>query len=376
MSSLAATLIVRNESRFVESCLQSLVGRVHEIVLVDTGSSDDTVEKALQYPIVLRRFEWCEDFSAARNFALEQAKSDWILYIDADERLERLENLEKLLDDRSKVAWRLRFKPRIDWTPYAELRLFRNDPRIRFCGAIHERIHETVEQVIRAEGLQIGDCELTLQHVGYEDDQSRKNPRNIPLLRDRLKKDPSHLYSWWHLGYCLYLAGDMEGSIAAWSKGAEVARRIPEALRCISDAQSVVWLLKTQIGRGVDVSSLLQEALDLYPEHLSLQWIKATLALEQCDNESACPILERLAHIDEDAFFDPRVSYDKAVFRHLAKEGLALCYFRLGRSSEAADWYRMAARHAPNPQECELKARLADRVTVSERPKNSIRQTA
>ena len=118
-----------------------MAGIVDEIVVVDTGSTDDTIEKARRFPIKLHEFAWCDDFSAARNYAIEQASGDWILYIDADERLEVPDPaaLREALADESKAGWRLRFYPRVGWTPYAELRLFRNDPRIRFKGVIHER---------------------------------------------------------------------------------------------------------------------------------------------------------------------------------------------------------------------------------------------
>jgi tetratricopeptide (TPR) repeat protein len=362
MAGVTAALIVRDESAFIEGCLTSLVGNVDEIVVVDTGSRDDTVEKASRFPIRLKHFAWCDDFSAARNFAIEQAGQNWILYIDADERFEvpQRETLVSALDDDRAVAWNLRFHPRVDWTPYAELRLFRNDPRIRFRGAIHERIHEGVEAVARADGKTIGDCDLTLQHLGYEDDQSHKNPRNIPLLHARLERDPKHLFSWWHLGQCLLLAGDEEGAIDAWASGVSVARALPEEARHLSDALSAASLIRLKVKRGEDVSVQLQQALALYPEHLSLQWIHATLALERGDDGAARPVLEALAAIDPDRFYDRRVSYDKALFRHLAQEALALCHFRAGRFADAAHFYRMAAAHAPNPQEYEIKARLAE----------------
>ena len=85
---VSATLIVRDESAFIEECLASLEGFVDEIVLVDTGCRDDTLEKARRFPIKLHSFPWCHDFSAARNYAIAQASGQWILYIDADERLE------------------------------------------------------------------------------------------------------------------------------------------------------------------------------------------------------------------------------------------------------------------------------------------------
>ncbi len=85
---VSAALIVRNELAFIDDCLKSLTGVVDEIVVVDTGSTDDTVEKARHFPVNLHTFKWRNDFSAARNYAIDQASGDWILYIDADERLE------------------------------------------------------------------------------------------------------------------------------------------------------------------------------------------------------------------------------------------------------------------------------------------------
>jgi glycosyltransferase involved in cell wall biosynthesis len=362
MSRLSAALIVRNESRYIEGCLRSLSGWVDEIVIVDTGSCDDTIAKAQQFPVELRHFAWCDDFSAARNVALAQASGEWILYIDADERLEVPSPalLERLLSDAGKVAWTVRFHPRMDWTPYAELRLFRNDSRIRFRGVIHERIQESVAEVAGADGKVVGDCDLVLQHVGYEADQSYKNPRNIPLLRKRLAEDPSHLFSWWHLGASLQLAGDESGAVKAWTHGMEAARGLPPANRRLSDAQCAEALIKLRICHRQPVDALLQEALALYPDHLVLRWIEAIIALDRGDLERARRPLEKLAAIDADRFFDPRLSYEKTLFRHLAKEALALCHFRAGRFHEAAHHYRRAAATSPEAAACQLRARLAE----------------
>jgi tetratricopeptide (TPR) repeat protein len=362
MRRLTAAMIVRNEAAFIEDCLQSLAGTVDEIILVDTGSSDDTLEKASRFPVSIHHFAWCDDFAAARNYALDRATGDWILYIDADERFQVRDRarLRQTLDDDSKVAWNLRFHPRIDWTPYSELRLFRNDPRIRFRGAIHEQIRPGIDVVAAADHLAVGDCDLAIQHVGYEDDQTRKNARNIPMLRARLARDPDHLFSWWHLGQCLSLAGDDDGAMEAWASGAAAARRMPASSRKISDALCAVSLIRMMIQHALDTSKTLREAIVLYPDHLSLRWIEATSALERGDTQTARPLLERLAAIDPEAFFDPLVSYDKSIFRHFAKEALALCYFREERFADAARLYRQAAKHSPDRESCEIKARLAE----------------
>ncbi|MCP4375150.1 MAG: glycosyltransferase [bacterium] len=264
---VSATLIVRNESGYIEECLDSLVGVVDEIVVVDTGSHDDTIEKASRYPVNLCSFAWCDDFSAARNYALDQACGEWILYIDADERLVAPDRRlwDEVLADDNKVAWRLRFYPRVDWPPYAELRLFRNNPRIRFRGVIHENINDS----IYADGRDVGRCDLALQHVGYEADQEHKLPRNIPLLEKYVREEPGRVYCWWHLGDMLELSGDDDGAANAWRKGIEIARGRPRQV--LSNSLPFVSLIMLQLDTGRLEQDLLDEALRLFPEHLFLQ---------------------------------------------------------------------------------------------------------
>jgi tetratricopeptide (TPR) repeat protein len=372
MSTLSAALIVRDEAEFIEDCLRSVERRADQIVVVDTGSVDDTIDIAHQFSVDLHHFPWCNDFSAARNFALEKATGDWILYIDADERFEVPDDvsLPSLLSDRSKVGWRLRLHPRIDWTAYAELRLFRNNPQIRFQGSIHERIHPALEAFARANGLDVGDCAIDLYHVGYEADQRPKNPRNIPLLRECLSRDPDRLYCWWHLGECLRLAGDELGAMEAWSHGIERLSALETERRQTGDSSLYLSLIKTKHDRGEPIDDLTERALGLFPDHLAFQWVSAQLAANRGAVDRAKPVLEKLNGTDADSFFDPQLAYDKALFRHLSAEPLALCYFREGRFAEAAKLYAQAAQTAPDPAALELKARLAQlrAETILRRP--------
>jgi tetratricopeptide (TPR) repeat protein len=358
---VSAALIVRDESAVVEACLNSLVDNVDQIVVVDTGSRDDTIKIAQHFPTEIYDFRWCDDFSAARNYALDRANGDWILYIDADERLEipNREVLQVVLADQSKVAWELRFYPRPGWTPYYEMRLFRNDPRIRFHGVIHERIHPGIETVAGSDGLTTGMCEVTLRHVGYEADQSSKNSRNIPLLRKYLTDEPDRLYCWWHLGECCRLGNDQEGAIEAWTSGISRLEKIEPERRQLADSSLYLSLIKLRHSRGEDVESLARQALRLFPDSLALQWVGAQVALERGELTTARSVFQRLMAIDADTFCDPKLSYDKALFRHLSAESLALCYFREGRFADAARLYGQAAHTAPDPALLQLKARLA-----------------
>jgi tetratricopeptide (TPR) repeat protein len=378
LPTVSAAIIVRDESAYIEGCLRSLVDNVDEIVIVDTGSRDDTIQIARQFPIQLYHFPWRDDFSAARNFALEHATGDWILYIDADERLEipNWDLFSAVVADPGKVAWELRFYPRPGWTPCYEMRLFRNDRRIRFRGVIHERIHPAVEAVARSDGLTSGACDITLCHVGYETDQSFKNPRNIPLLHRYLADEPDRLYCWWHLGECYRLGGDQDRAIEVWMSALSRLEAMEPERRQLADSSLYLSLIKLRHLRGEDVGSLTSQAMRLFPDSMALRWVTAQIALERGDNLAAAgSIFEQLLAIDADKFCDRKISYEKALFRHLSAEPLALCYFRQGRFGDAARMYAQAAQTAADPAALHLKARLAQlRATKQPEQLRQLRQ--
>ena len=82
---LSLAMIVKNESRCLARCLQSVKGIVDEMVVADTGSTDDTTKIAREFGAKISNFDWVDDFAAARNFAIAQTAGDWILVLDADE---------------------------------------------------------------------------------------------------------------------------------------------------------------------------------------------------------------------------------------------------------------------------------------------------
>ncbi len=197
-------MIVRDEAEHLAACLASLEGIVDDVVVVDTGSVDDTVAIATRLGARVYHHPWTDNFSDARNAALDHAAGRWILYIDADERLRPIarERIVALLDDADEVAFRVWLRPFLGATPAREYRLWRNDPRIRFVGVIHEKVVPAIQAVALADGRGIGLCDLELDHLGYESDQARKHERNLPLLRAQLRAEPRE---------CLQLAPSRHG---------------------------------------------------------------------------------------------------------------------------------------------------------------------
>lgn len=203
---ISLCMIVRNEADTIERCLRSAAPAVDELIVVDTGSTDDTVRIARRYGAVVFSAEWEDDFAAARNVGLERATGDWILVLDADEELaeDAPERLRACVRDRSCSGYYVTiynyFHPfSEDAAVHSSIRLFRNDPRHRFEGAIHEQIAPSILR--RDPRAVFGGSDIVVRHYGYVGDvvaDRRKVERNMRILRRQLRKtpgDPFHLYN-------------------------------------------------------------------------------------------------------------------------------------------------------------------------------------
>lgn len=198
---LSATLIVKDEELCLADCLRSIKDLVDEILVVDTGSRDSSREIAQTFGAQVRTYHWQDDFAAARNYALDQASGDWILYIDADERVRPYDRraLEAELARPRLCGATVKFHARTGFTAYPEYRLFRRDPRIRFRGVIHETILPDLNRLTADDNEVLGSTRLTIDHIGYDGHQSHKLERNLNLLTKQTKIDPERIYLWWHL---------------------------------------------------------------------------------------------------------------------------------------------------------------------------------
>jgi hypothetical protein len=184
---ITACLIVRDEEAVLPRCLESLRGRVAEIVVLDTGSVDRTLEIARAYGAVTGTRPWDDDFAAARNASLELATQPWILAIDADEELpaESVDALAAAVaSPELGMLLRLRLLDSLGGhQDVPMLRLFRNDPRIRF----RRRIHESVNDALWDAGLAVPvQCDAVLVHHGYDAatvDARGKLARNLRIHR-------------------------------------------------------------------------------------------------------------------------------------------------------------------------------------------------
>ncbi|HGY54757.1 MAG TPA: glycosyltransferase [Caldithrix abyssi] len=211
---LSVCLIVKNEERFLADCLSSVKDVADQIVVLDTGSEDRTREIARKFNAEVHTTAWQDDFSAARNESIQYAKGDWILWLDADERLVLHENsdIKKLLTKEDKpIAYNVQIHNILpDGDNYKishAHRLFRNGQSIRFSGRIHEQIAPSVSRL----GGEERQCNLVIRHLGYAlegDDRERKNKRNRKLLEKMVREAPQNAYAHYTLAQHYGVTGE------------------------------------------------------------------------------------------------------------------------------------------------------------------------
>lgn len=193
-------VIARNEEATIGTAVKSVLALVDEMILVDTGSTDNTRIIAEGYGARVLDVPWEEDFAQARNAALAEATGDWILILDADEFLEPIRPVEfqRLLHDPAAAGYRLRVSGSRDGgapVDTCSLRLFRNHEGVRYRYPIHERIEPALEHWARQEGLNILEAPLTVIHDAQRvERQNQARERNLRILRRALAERPHEPY--------------------------------------------------------------------------------------------------------------------------------------------------------------------------------------
>jgi len=356
---LSAALIVRDEAAVLGDCLTSIQGLVDEIVVVDTGSTDESPVIAAQFGARVVHHPWRDDFSDARNVSLDTATGQWVLYIDADERVVDggRAYLEALLTRAPQVAFRVLLKPTVGSTPYREYRLWRHDPRIRFEGVIHEKVVPAIRRLAREESREIGLADILIQHIGYEGDQIAKHHRNLPLLRRQLAAEPDNLFVRHHLARVLEGLGEVAEADRVLEDAVEVARA-----RGFKDPLGVLAcadLVRRRRQEGLPVGALLAEARAAYPSNVLLLFLEGHELIGRGDYDEAVERFERILRVDPTAFPPGSPAYDERLLGELAHDGQALALFKAGRYAEAANAYQAAEALEPSNQAYTVKRQLA-----------------
>jgi tetratricopeptide (TPR) repeat protein len=207
MSRISLCMIVRDEADMLPGFLEAVRGLWDELVVIDTGSADDTVALLEQAGGDVGHRPWDDDFAAARNAALDLATGDWILMLDADERpsAELSQQVRALVGDDTAGAATIRMRDLLPHGHHHEsdlLRLWRNEPDTRFRHRIHEEANAAVAAALQRSGRRLVNLTGCCDHLGYVRDAAAardKKKRDRDLLEACVAADPDDWYSWYKL---------------------------------------------------------------------------------------------------------------------------------------------------------------------------------
>lgn len=360
---LSVCYITKNEEQNIEKSLASIKAAADEIVVVDTGSQDKTKAIAASYGAKVYDYEWQDDFSAARNYAIGLAAGDYILFMDADEYVaaESCRNLRRVLEQNKTHTALLMKRYDIDKDEtdilgeIFVLRAFKRQENLRYQGRIHEELRADGNVI---EDLAVADPkELILYHTGYEAAVNKsKAERNLRILRQELAETdhPGRLY--------MYLAEACRG-VGDMAQMEHYARLdIAQGRRTVAFASRSYRLLLAVLaeqGRAEERRQLAQKAVEDFPE-LPEFWAEfAACQSEVYDYAAAIRAMEKALQCDKDypvVSLEPR-EFDEAM-RGLAQAKLAewselcqkagalrisACIIAKNEAAELRDWLKQAA---------------------------------
>lgn len=272
---ISACVIVKNEAGNLPVWLECMRRAADEMIVVDTGSTDNTVELAKAAGANVFHYEWRSDFAAAKNFAIEQAQGDWIFFLDADEYFseETLKILRQEMEAYHKkrsigvVLCRL---INIDRDAHDKVidtilqsRIFRNVPTIRYKGAIHEQLINSGSRL-----QMVCNTDLIILHTGYSSSIVReKSRRNLPILLEREKQAVTEFEK----GQAASFLADAYNGLGEYEKAIACARTAIEHnvqhLGMAGHSYNIIFSAMQHLGIDYEEQvKLLEEAIEKYPE--------------------------------------------------------------------------------------------------------------
>jgi tetratricopeptide (TPR) repeat protein len=353
-------MIVRDEEANLPQCLRGVAGLMDEIIIVDTGSTDGTREIATQAGAVVVSSVWQDDFSAARNEGLRHARSDWIFWLDADERIDevnipRLRSLFAGLGEDNVVHVMRCISMAADGvTPVILVdnpRVFQRRQEIRWCYRVHEQV---LPSILRA-GARMQFSDVVLHHSGYADEATRrrKDERNLRLLRlDRAERPDDHSVCF-HLGMTLVTLDQPAEAISHLEQGLRFA---PAGDPTIRKAHALITQALRRLGRHDDALASCGKGLEQFPGDTELLFQASVICAQRRDLTGAERCLVRL--LNTPAGDHLAIAVDPDLRGVKAQFNLGVVYREQGRLADAeAQWRKVLAAR---PGHTDTRLALAD----------------
>jgi tetratricopeptide (TPR) repeat protein len=345
---LSLCMIMRDEEEHLARCLASVQGVVDEIVIVDTGSVDRSIEIAEAFGARVLHEEWRGDFAAPRNTSIDAATGDWILVLDAAEELVDGARLRELLHEEAIEGYCLREvnfigeQRGIESVVNSAFRLFRNRPAYRYSGALHEQIMGKIDP----EG---GVCTrfvgIEIHHYGYLEPTSRakeKTDRNMAIVMAEVARKPTDSFTLFNAGVEFQRVGDFESALDYFRRSFAELPSL-KAYYASLLLRNIVASLNS-LERWDEALDVLSDALQAYPDFTDLHYLQGQIHSSRREYRAAVKSFRRAIDLG-----------DHGGDRYLAQAGMGSFYSwhslgvlheMMGDSHEAVRSQRNAIRSA------------------------------
>jgi tetratricopeptide (TPR) repeat protein len=361
--------IVKNEAENLPRCLASVQPYVDELIVVDTGSTDETTAIAQQYNAKVSHFEWCDDFAAARNHALSLVSGDWILTLDADEELvvRTQQFRERLVQPHEPLAYAINRNDLYEVDQIAgglHLRLYRNLPGLHYVGRYHEQLQWVGGQSLSIERLE----DIEILHYGNSDENilSKNLTRDIPILEKMRSEEGLDL---WRLD-CLarkYLkVHQLEQAQHCYE---EALDRLAPHLQEGQPPEPFFWVptlleaLGSQALETEDFETLqliCQRGLEWCPNHPPLNFLAGDFLLLLGFPEGAISYFQYCLQMGQDKMYYRGDPVPMSFVQAFPAYGLGCAYLALNQPSNASQAFQMALTFDPNYQAAREKIILLE----------------
>jgi O-antigen biosynthesis protein len=347
---LSLAMIVRDAAGTLEACLMSIRPWVDEMVVVDTGSLDETPQIAARLGARVFHFTWCDDFSAARNESLRHVRGSWVFWMDADDTIDALNGrkLRRLVEsahDPATTGYVMQVHcpsgdSPDDYTAVDHVKVLRNRPDLRFEG----RIHEQILPAIRRAGGEVAWTEIFVVHSGSDhspEGMRRKHERDLRILMRDLEERPEHPFVLFNLGMTYADMGRHEEA-AGWLK-----RSIAAALPTESHLRKAYALLAAslqQLDHYAEAEAVSRQGLSLFPDDSELLFRQAMLAHAAGRLDEAAELYRQVLAGRPSRYF---ASIDRGIAGAKARHNLACVYVDMNLPELAEIQWRRILEEEP-----------------------------
>lgn len=347
---ISLCMIVRDNAKIILDCLSSIKPWVDEMIVVDTGSIDNTAEICAEIGSRVLRFNWCEDFAAARNESLVHASGEWIFWMDSDDVIDavngaKLRALPEQITDRNiaGVVMQVRWPSTGgdgDFTSIDHVKLFRNHMGLRFSGRIHEQILPS----LRDAGGEVVRSDIFVVHSGSDDSKEgrqRKRERDLRILNKDLEERPNHPFVLFNMGMTLADGDDCINAIDFLLRSIQKAAPQETHLR---KAYALLVSCQSKCGRASEALVTCHEGLSRFPEDHELHFRWAMLLHDSGRLEEAVVAYQRLLVLPGHDYFASMVN---GLNGYKARHNLACLFEEMGRSEDAENLWQEVLQEQP-----------------------------